>query len=295
MASIQDLIKQKQQEIQAKKGRTKTWKPVKGKNKIRVLPSWRGGEDMQFFHDFGQHFVKNSKGELEAVYLCTEKTYQRECPVCQSIGQGIKHCHDDDTLKLLKQANSSQRYLMNVLVLSEPDESKRMEPQVMEVGITVFESICEIIGEYGDITQLKGGVDLVITREGTSVQDTKYTVIPSPKSIEVPASIMAKVTNLDEYVAQENDAGRVKAIAAVNSAAGLVGASHAALAAPTKTAELGLTYQAEEAEYEDAPFEADEPTTVVVNEDASINATVTSRPTVTVSDDDLDDLLAELG
>lgn len=293
--SIQDLIKQKQQDLAAKKGRSKTWKPGQGKSKVRILPSWRGNSDPQFFHDFGQHYVKNSKGETDAVYLCVEKTFGHECPVCQAIGHGIKNSNDDDVTKLLKQANASQKFLMNVLVLSDPDESKRLEPQIMEVGITVFESICTIIGEYGDITQLDdGGVDLIITREGKTQFDTKYTVMPSPKSIKVPAKVMESIHNLDEYVAQENEAAQNKAIAAVGRAAGLLTAdtASAALAAPkskSKSEEMS-SVMAEDAEYEDLPWAPEAEV-----EDASIAATPAASAPADIGDDDLDSLLAELG
>lgn len=220
--SIKDLIASKQKDIQSKKGRGKTWKPTKGKNRIRILPSWRGEDDLQFWHDFGAHFIKNASQEIQAVYICADKTFNKECEVCQAIGHGIRNASDDETTSLLKEANASQRYLMNVLVLSDPDETKRGEPRVMETGIGVFEDILEIISEYDDITRLEGGVDLVITREGSTVKDTKYTVMPSPKSIKVPASVMEKITNLDEYVAQENESERMKAVAAVGRAAGIL-------------------------------------------------------------------------
>lgn len=301
--SIQDLIKQKKQEIDAKKGRARTWKPAKGKNKIRILPSWRGNNDPLFFHDFGQHFVKNSKDELEAIYLCVEKTFGKDCPVCQAIGHGIQNANDDDTVKLLKKANASQKYLMNVLVLSDPDEKKRLEPQIMEAGLTVFESICNIIDEYGDITSLTEGVDLVITREGSSQFDTKYTVMPSPKSVKVPSTVMANVHNLDEYVAQENEAAQNKALGAVGRAAGLLTAGEAvagtAAALPSSRSaqmddDMTSVYGGDE---DEAPWgEASD--AEIVNEDASLDDLTTTATSddvaANVSDDDLDSLLAEL-
>lgn len=293
--SVQDLISQKKQEIEAKKGRARTWKPAKGKSRIRVLPSWRLG-DPQFFHDFGQHFVKNSKGDTEAIYLCSDKTFGNDCDVCNAIGAGIKNSHDDDTVKLLKQANSSQKYLMNVLVLTDPDEAKRNEPQIMEAGMTVFEAICEIISEYGDITSLTEGVDLVITREGTGQFDTKYTVMPSPKSVKVPESILEKLHDLDEYVAQENDDAKRKAVNAVGRAAGLLTAdTPSAGALPSSNVDDEMIAvddgTADQEEAVDADF------TEIVEaevEDAPLAAEETAESTE-IDGDDLDDLLAELG
>lgn len=292
MSSIKDLIAKKQKEIQAKKGRVKPIKFGVGKTRIRILPSWRGQNDPNFFHDFGMHFVRESdKGDL-AVYICTDATFGKECPVCQAIGQGIKNSNDDEQIKLLKRANAGQRYLMNVLVVN--DDPAKSEPAVMDAGIGLFEDICSIIAEYDDITLLKGGTDLIVTREGTGQFDTKYSVFPTPKSKDVPESIYAKVHNLDDYVAQENDSDKMKAVTAVSRAAGFLGADDAthtgpALSAPKTAADDLSSVMDDTSAIEDA--------TIV---ESSTPEPETVKPTaadleVDLDDDDLDDLLADLG
>jgi hypothetical protein len=286
MSKLQQMIADKQKAMAAKKGRSKTFKPGGGKTRIRILPGWNADNPEQFWHDYGMHFVKNDKGALDAVYLCVESTFGKECPICQAIGQGIKSSNDDEQIKLLKQANAAQRYLVNVLVLS--DAAKKDEPQIMECGILVFEAICEVIAEYGDITQLSGGTDLVINREGTGQYDTKYTVLPAPKSVTVPPATAARVHNLDEYVAQENDAGRTKAITAVGRAAGLLLAdetasdySAPAIEAPSKSDDMGSVM--------DSDIDDGE----IVPEEASLSSVESA--TDDLDDDDLDSLLADLG
>jgi len=299
--SIKDLIAQKQKDISAKKGRARTWKPKPGKSRVRILPSWRGLDDPHFFHDFGVHFVKNEKKETDAIYLCTEATFGKECPVCQAIGQGIKNSNDDDQIKLLKSANAGQRYLMNVLVLSEDDI--KSEPQIMEVGTTVFESICEIISEYDDITKLEGGVDLVITREGSGQFDTKYTVMPAPKSVKVPESVYQKVHNLDEYVAQENEESRNKAVAAVSRAAGFMLASDDSFGGPANALPGGKTAALPDAEMgsvmDDIDLDGIEDAEVIESPAAEAvtepMGTSSEEVATDFDDDELDDLLADLG
>jgi len=194
--------------------------------------------------------------------------------------------------KLLKGAKAGQRYLMNVLVLS--DEKKKNEPQVLEVGTGIFEDIIEIIGEYDDITQLVGGTDLNVTREGTGQFDTKYTVMPAPKSKDVSPEIYAKVTDLDKYVAQEDDVRKLKAISAVSKAAGFIAASdsdyaasNAALEAPENERVAGAG--AKGSDMNDVIDEGE-----IIEEDASLE-TVESKDTDDFDDADLDDLLADLG
>ncbi|MEO9497646.1 MAG: hypothetical protein ABJG42_24445 [Vibrio splendidus] len=292
VSSIQALIAKKQKEIQAKKGRARPFKFPVGKTKIRILPSWRGGEDPLFFHDFGAHYIKNDKGETEAVYVCAEKTHTEECDVCKSIGFGIKNSHDDETIELLKDANSGQQYLMNALIRG--DENNK-EPVLIAAGIGIFEAICEIIEEYNDITDLKSGVDLTISREGTGRNDTKYTVIPAAKSQPVPKEIMAKAINLDEYVAQDSEAGLLKALGAIQKSSGL-------LAAPSKSVP-GLENKSEkvssksiaddlreeeeeipEGDFDEIPNEAME----------EAHAAAAEAESDDLNEDELDELLADL-
>ena len=49
------------------KQRAKTVKPKDGQNKIVLLPGWRKGEEHVFFHDFGQHYIKNLKKKVKEV------------------------------------------------------------------------------------------------------------------------------------------------------------------------------------------------------------------------------------
>lgn len=248
--SIQDLIAGKQKDMAAKKSRTSTLKPLPGKHTYRILPSWRGAGDAQFWHDFSMHFIKTKESGAKpaAVYVCSEKTFGKPCEVCDSIKKLMAVSKDDDMTKTLKEAQSAQRYLMNVLHRSgaEPDKV-----QTLEVGQGVFESICNLIGEYGDITELASGVDLVITRTGAGL-DTKYSVMPAAKSAPVPASIIASLQNLDEFVAQENPAGETKALTAVGTIAGLL-PSTSASGTGTKTGHAALAALSND--IDDADFE----------------------------------------
>lgn len=294
MPSLEELIAKKKGDIQAKKGRQRAYKVGKGKTRVRILPGWRGGDDPTFWHDFGQHFIKDSNGDIAAVYICTENTYGKTCEVCEAIRHGIKHANADETIKQLEEAKSGgSKYLVNALILS--DKEKAGEPVVMELGTTVFEAILEMIAEYGDITDLDAGYDLLITREGSGRYDTKYTVMPAPKSDPVPKTMMDKLHNLDEYVAQENEAGKVKALTAVSNVAGVLAGpgSSALLGAPsadydddldaigTNTPKpSSLADEATDAEYEDVQ-EAEK-------------ATGTDGMAGGVSNDDLDELLDDL-
>lgn len=240
------LIQNKQKEMAAKKSRQATLKPAAGDHRYRILPGWRGGDDKQFWHDWAIHFIKSpaSGDKPEAVYVCTEKTFGKPCEVCECIKKSLGVSTDDKMTEYLKKAGSAQRYLMNVLHLTGSEPTK---VQVLEVGQGVFESICELVKEYGDITDLDSGIDIKIKREGSGL-DTSYTVLPSAKSTPVNKAILANLVNLDEFVAQENSAGQLKALNAIGTIIG-VSAPATALPASRSSAALADMSDAEDADY----------------------------------------------
>lgn len=216
MADLMELLRQKKKDMSRGK---RTIKPLPGRNKYRILPTWRTTGDPVFYHDFGQHFIKDTTDVLKAVYMCVDKTFGHSCPVCDQIARGIMASKDDVTTKALKGAEASHRVLLNVLAL---DSDTPTEPQVLEVSPTVFTGILGLIEEWGvDMIDLDKGTDIIVNREGTGLL-TKYTVQVAAKSNPVPASVMKKIENLDEFVAQESAAVAQKALASVSQVAGLL-------------------------------------------------------------------------
>lgn len=207
--------------------------------------------DGQFWHDFGAHFIKtpNSADKPEAVYICTEKTFGKPCPVCDAIRKSIGVTDDDKMIEMLKKAHSAQRYLMNVLHLTGPEPKK---VQVLEVGQGVFDSVCELIQEYGDITNVDNGIDIVIKREGTGL-DTSYSVLPAAKSQPFPKEVLANRISLDDFVSQENPAGETKALTAVGGIIGILPpAAGKSLPGSESRPKLSDMSEAEEGEFESA-------------------------------------------
>lgn len=282
MTDIMDIVRKKKQAIQASSGRREnTHKPQPGKSKFRILPGWREG-DPTFFQDFGQHFVKNQKDELQAVYMCVDKTYGQPCPICQSIEQGIMRSTDDDITKALKESKSSSRVLFNALHLDGDDANT---PIILDLSPTTAEKVLGLMEEYGNITDLDEGVDIIITRSGKGL-NTEYTVMPAPKSAPVDKAVLKNLHNLDEYVKQEFDQGRNKAIAAVSNISGLLPP-----AASASAPKLSAPAESYDDNYASMPAD-DEPT---YSEPKLEAEPVSSEASDAIGDDELDAMLAELG
>lgn len=233
MSALMDLINKKKQEINAN-NRAKTVKPPDGNSRWRILPSWRkqGDPDSeQFWHDFGSHYIKDQAEQMKAVYVCTEKTFGKPCEVCTAIAQSMAYSTDDATVKALKEANASARVLVNAVQV----DGASKEVVVLELSPTAFAQVITVMQEWGDVTALDDGQpnatgrDITIERQGKGV-NTKYVVQAGNKATPLPADVMAKATNLDQYVAQESDTGKLKALTSIGAVSGL-----AALAAPSST------------------------------------------------------------
>jgi len=219
---IMEMIRQKKAALQEQSGRReKTVKPQQGKSTWRILPGWRGGDDPTFWHDFGMHFVHGTTpGEngstLRAVYICTAKTFGTPCPVCDAVSEGLRIAPNDAVVKALEGSKSSNSILVNALHRSGDDPET---PVILEMRPSIFRRVLEITDDYGNITDPNSGFDMIITREGRGL-NTQYSVTPALNSQPVPAAALQQLHNLDDYVKQEYDEGRMKALASVRESVG---------------------------------------------------------------------------
>jgi hypothetical protein len=272
--SLMELL----QKRKAATGGQKTIKPKAGRNRYRILPGWRTNGDPTFFHDFGQHFIKDAAGQVKAVYICADKTFGRPCEVCDAVAQGIQMSTDDVMKKRIEDAKSSGRVLLNVLEL---DGTQPTVPQILEVAPTVFNGkkgvggIISLFDEWPNMLDPNTGNDIIVEKSGTGL-DTAYSVQIAGASKPVPAEALAKLCDLDAYVMQENEQAQQRALASVRSVAGL----------PTPAAQPALGYAAAPSVYTaqpaPQPWEVDETLDIgsLANPAAAATVAVAAAPAV---------------
>lgn len=286
MSSVMDFILNYQKEVKARSGnRVKTVKPKDGRSRWRLLPSWRGLADPQFFHEYGAHFIRGDDGQVKAVYICVSKTFKRDCQICELISQAISSAPNDSIIQKFRDMNASGRVLFNALEISD-DGKVSSDPVILELPFGCMDNLIEIIAEYGQdnpdvnrLTDPKLGTYITIKREGTG-KNTTYTITPGTKDVPIKDEVLKKLHNLDNWVAQEYDEGRMKAIVAVRSAAGFLPTSpvnHGALPRPPAPSNA---------------FDDDIPDSVTVYPPRNEKVVGDDDP---VDADELDDLLKELG
>jgi hypothetical protein len=262
----------------AQTSRLKTIKPAAGRNRYRILPSWRKDDSKgprdQFWMDFGQHFIKDAAGQVKAVYVCVDKTYGRPCQICDEVNRGIQNSVDDIQKKRLEDARSSGRVLLNVLHL---DGQTPNEVQVLELAPSAFngkKGVGGVLSLFQDwpnmvaLTPGEGAADIIIEKSGQGM-DTAYGVSAVPSQTTVTPAHLEKLHDLDAFVAQENDQGAQRALAGVSAITGLLPAP----ARPQLSASAAAAFAAPAAAqtFEDVP---DFPTA------AELAAAATASPAV---------------
>lgn len=270
----------------------KTVKPQAGKSVWRILPGW-DKNDPAFFHAFGQHFIKDAAGQLKVVIGCPDKTFDEPCEICDMIKEAAGRAPDDKSREKILQSRSTQRWLFNAIQVDK-DEN---EVVILEVGSGLFNDIIANIQEDESIIDPNEGRDIVITREGTGLQ-TRYSmaVRSAAKSISVPKSALMELKDLGEFVQDDFESKKKKAMAALGLVAGaLLSGSPSAgvLAGPddlddeipdfdTKAVDKAARQEIEDAEVVDDP----------VPDDAKADAEAAFG--ADIGDEDIDALLADI-
>jgi hypothetical protein len=294
-----ELLKAKKQNM-ALSRKAPTVKFPMNTSRWRILPGW-DKEDPVFYQDFGQHFIKDSTGELKAIYVCVDKTFGKPCQICSALSAAIKNTSDDATLEILNSAKSAGRVLVNAIRM---DGEVTNEPVILEMPPSVFESVLNLMLEWeADVMlDLKKGMDIIVERTGSGKM-TKYSVTIASKSKSVDPSVMTKVANLKEYVTQESEEKAQRALASVNAIAGVFAPiSRGVLAAPSPMRDItpeSLVIE-EEDDAEDAALrELEEEATkrkVAAAEEKPVKAATVkaAAPVESTGNESIDDMLAEL-
>lgn len=163
-----EKLRQRLSEVDTGGGRG-FWSPKEGRSVIRILPEVHEMEF--FFQTVGRHNLPPAGKEW--VY-CPEFTSEGElpCPICDLI-KDLYRAGDKGSKMLAEELGLRKMYWMNVI--NREDESSG--PMIYTPGVTVFDQVCSFIHdpEYGDVTDIDEGFDIIIERSGTGLS-TKYQV-----------------------------------------------------------------------------------------------------------------------
>lgn len=148
--------------------------------------------------------IVNKKEEIELLYdkkgELLKKYRIKELPDGMSkwrILAGWREDKDDLTFFKDVKKGSKNRVLVNAVQI---DAVNTNTPCILSLPNSVFDDVISVIQEWGDITQLETGKDLIFTRlDSKNWGDYEYEVKVARKSAPLPSDIMLKIFNLDDY------------------------------------------------------------------------------------------------
>jgi len=195
------------------------WRPQDGEQTIRIVPTADGDP----FKDFHFHYNVGANSG----FLCPKRNFGDECPVC-NFATKLYNEKTPESIKEAKKFFARQRFFSPVLVRGEEVDGVR----VWGYGKMAYESLLSLVlnPEYGDITDVDEGTDLVLSYgkpAGASFPQTKLTPRrrSSPLCEDLDATQCAEMldnipdfdglferktadevqTMLDEYLLDEDD------------------------------------------------------------------------------------------
>ena len=172
------------------------WKPVPGKQTIRIIPYSKSPENP--FIELKFHYNMNNK-----TYISPD-TFNRPDPIVE-FSNKLKSSGDKEEWKIGKKLEPKLRTFAPVIVRGQEAEGVRF----WGFGKQVYESILSVIADpdYGDITDLASGRDIVVefkTAEevGKSFPETTIRVKPNQTPAVDPTNkeMIEKIRNQSDIL-----------------------------------------------------------------------------------------------
>lgn len=165
-----------------------------GKNTVRIFP-WK---DVFFFRAVIHYGLRRSGSEREVAYPCLKMFGKDSCPVCD-FHEELSQSSSEGKQKLASRIRAVTKYYVNALDRDRPHEGIKilpMTPKMMRQLKGFLED-----EDFGDITDVEDGKDVIITREGTGFRGTSYELRVRAKSTPVGYDDWEEeIHNLEEVV-----------------------------------------------------------------------------------------------
>lgn len=201
MAINMKLVQQKLSGVNKKQnsdGGTLYWRPESGRNTIRIVPY---KHNMEFpFIEVYQHY--NFSRLIKSKILVSPKTIGKPDPI-QEWADKLKQTGDKSDYELSKKFQPARRIYAPIIVRGKEEEGVKF----YGFGVTIYEEILRILDDpdYGDITSIKNGRDVVVDytpKEESSGKypETKILVKPNITPAVSDANQLEKVKNQPNLV-----------------------------------------------------------------------------------------------
>jgi len=185
-------MKAKRDALENRGGKSSFWRPEDGEQTIRLVPTADGDPFKEFW--FHYNLGKNPG------FLSPKKNFGEDDPLNDFIRQLYKD-GSDDSVKMAKNLNARQRFFSPVIVRGEEDQGVRL----WGYGKTAYKELLNLVlnPEYGDITDVDDGTDLVINYgKPAGAQFPQTTITPRRKNSPLMTSkeeVNTMLESIPEY------------------------------------------------------------------------------------------------
>lgn len=173
------------------------WKPEVGENPVRFLPKLKGWKSHAKI--IYEHFIDDAADPDRSIrFVCPRNTTKGEqrCPVCEQADK-LKRSRSPVDHDRAKEMYPQMRVYTNIIDREAPE----MGPRIYPFGKTVWNALKKIAKSKhggGDYTNPgPNGFDVIIDREGTSKNDTRYAV----RAARSDSELTVEVDQLERWLA----------------------------------------------------------------------------------------------
>lgn len=175
-----------------------------GRNVLRVLPPRLGQKSC--FVVTQQHTIELPGMKKAIFFNCPRKMGNKPCFSCQRADQ-LKATGDP------RDFDSAYSYMPKLTVYANVIDRRNPEagPRVLRMGKTIYDALVDLRNDTdagGDFSDPINGFDIVITRKGTTKNDTEYKVTPARESSQL-APTMEEISDIISMMAELGQFSRV--------------------------------------------------------------------------------------
>jgi len=195
MALDLELLKKEFQEAVAQQVQEEYWVPEMGESLIRILPPADG---KLFYKKVGIHYRLAGSG----MEFCPRMTADDQCPICEVVDE-LRKSKSPAAVQLVNRLAGVERYLMNIIPLNEDQKRVRQYIAPKTVRLALLKIILD--PDYGDITDLERGRNVVIEKVQGGGGFVNYSVRVKPREISVRELLgreltLGEIPDLNDFV-----------------------------------------------------------------------------------------------
>lgn len=186
-----------------------------GTYRFRFLPPRAGSSTI--FYESDEHYVELPGGKGTG-FNCPREMAKQPCPVCRDVARLLVSANAGNAADADMVEKLSPRHYFWAAVIDRDDPTNTIKP--FRFGKTVYEQLLGFRRKMNlNFSHPVSGIDIVITREGSTKNNTEYNVITNPEGRtrlladdDAMLEMLTSIPNLKETVCRVPGEEEIQAI-----------------------------------------------------------------------------------